>query len=108
LNSEQHHILIDQLVTAYGISGNLQEVHTLLDEAIRQDPDYPLNYYNLACAYASEGDKPKMLANLSLAFQHKDHVLKGEEMPDPRTDDSFQNYIHDPDFVKLMKQLGYN
>jgi predicted Zn-dependent protease len=108
LTSDQHHILIDQLVIAYGISGNLKKVHALLDDAIRQDPDYPLNYYNLACAYAGEDDKPKMLANLSLAFQHKDHVLKGEQMPDPRADDSFQNYVHDADFVKLMKQLGYN
>lgn len=108
LNSDQHRILVDQLVIAYGISGNLKKAHALLDEAIRQDPDYPLNYYNLACAYAGEGDKPKMLASLSTAFQHKDHVLKGEQMPDPRTDDSFQNYVHDPDFVKLMKQLGYN
>lgn len=108
LNSEQHRILIDQLAIAYGVSGELTKVHALLDEAIRQDPNYPLNYYNLACAYAGEGDKPKMLANLLLAFQHKDHVLKGEQMPDPRTDDSFQTYLHDPDFVKLMKQLGYS
>ncbi len=108
LNSEQHRILVDQLVMAYGISGNLKKAHSLFDEAIRQDPDYPVNYYNLACAFAEEGDKAKMLANLSKAFQHKDHVLKGEQMPDPRSDDSFQKYVHDGDFVKLMKQLGYN
>lgn len=108
LNSDQHRILVDQLVIAYGISGNFKKVHALLDDAIRQDPDYPLNYYNLACAYAGEGDKAKMLANLSTAFQHKDHVVKGEQMPDPRSDGSFQNYMHDADFVKLMKQLGYN
>jgi tetratricopeptide (TPR) repeat protein len=108
LNSDQHRILVDQLVIAYGMSGDLKKVHTLLDDAIRQDPDYPLNYYNLACAFAEEGDKSKMLANLSTAFQHKNHVLKGEQMPDPRSDDSFQKYVHDEDFVKLMKQLGYN
>jgi tetratricopeptide (TPR) repeat protein len=108
MNSDQHHILIDQLVISLGESGDLKKVHVLLDEAIRQNPDYPLNYYNLACAFAGEGDKPKVLANLSLAFQHKDHVIKGERMPDPRTDDSFQNYVHDADFVKLMKQIGYN
>jgi tetratricopeptide (TPR) repeat protein len=108
LTSDQHRILVDQLVIAYGISGDLKKVHTLLDDAIRQDPDYPLNYYNLACAFAEEGDKAKMLASLSTAFQHKDHVIKGEHMPDPRTDDSFQKYVHDDDFVKLMKELGYN
>jgi predicted Zn-dependent protease len=84
LSSDQHRILVDQLVIAYGISGDLKKAHTLLDDAIRQDPDYPLNYYNLACAFAEEGDKAKMLTNLSTAFQHKDHVLKGEKMPDPR------------------------
>ena len=108
LTSDQHRILLDQLVISYGESGNLKKAHALLDDAIRDDPDYPLNYYNLACAYAGEGDKAKMLANLSTAFQHKDHVLKGEQMPDPRTDDSFQKYVHDPDFTKLMKQIGYN
>jgi hypothetical protein len=59
------------------------------------DSEYPLNYYNLACAYAEEGDKGKALTNLSLAFQHKEHVLKGEQMPDPRTDSSFQKYLRD-------------
>lgn len=108
LSSDQHRILVDQLVIAYGISGNLKKVHVLLEDATRQDPDYPLNYYNLACAFAEEGNKAKMLANLSTAFQHKDHVLKGEQMPDPRSDDSFQKYAHDDDFLKLMKQLGYN
>ena len=48
LNSTQHRIVLDQLVIAYGIGGNLKKVHALLDDAIRQDPDYPLNYYNLA------------------------------------------------------------
>lgn len=48
-----------------------------------------------------------MLANLDLAFQHKDHVLKGEQMPDPRSDSSFQKYVRDEDFVKLMKALGF-
>ena len=107
LSSDQRRILIDQLAMAYGISGELKKAHELLDEAISQDPEYPLNYYNLACAFAEEGDKNKMLANLALAFQHKDHVLKGERMPNPRLDSSFQNYLRDDDFLKLMKELGF-
>lgn len=108
LSSDQHRILVDQLVIAYGVSGNLKKVHDLLEDAIRRDPEYPLNYYNLACAFAEEGEKAKMLANLSTAYQHRDHVLKGEQMPDPRLDDSFQKYVHDDDFIRLMKELGYN
>lgn len=107
LTSDQHRILVDQLAMAYGISGDLQKARALLEDAIRQDPAYPLNYYNLACAFAEAGDKDRALANLALAFQHKDQTLKGETMPDPRTDSSFQKYIRDDDFMKLMKKIGY-
>jgi hypothetical protein len=47
-----------------------------------------------------------MLANLDLAFQRKANVLKGEQMPDPVTDQSFQRYVRDPDFIGLMRKLG--
>jgi predicted Zn-dependent protease len=107
LSADQHRILVDQLVMAYGISGQLKKAHELLDEAIPEDPEYPLNYYNLACAFAEDGDKGKMLANLDLAFQHRDHLLKGEQMPDPRSDSSFQKYLRDDDFVRLLKALGF-
>jgi len=36
-----------------------------------------LKYDNLACAFAEEREIGKMLADLALAFRHKDHVLKG-------------------------------
>jgi|SRR5581483_426867 len=107
LSSDQHRVLIDQLAMAYGISSDLKKARALLENAIRDDPEYALNYYNLACAYAEEGDKSKALTNLSLAFQHKDHVLKGEQMPDPRIDPSFQKYIQDEDFIKLIAKIGY-
>jgi hypothetical protein len=63
--------------------------------------------YNLACTDAEEGHKSQMLANLSLAFQHKEHALKGERLPDPRTDSSFQRYARDHYFLKSMKALGF-
>ena len=107
LTSDQHRVLIDQLGMAYGLSGDLEMARALLESAIQKDPEYPLNYYNLACAFAEEDDKNKALANLSLAFQHKDNVLKGEKMPDPRTDSSFEKYVRDDDFIVLMKRLGY-
>jgi hypothetical protein len=62
----------------------------------------------LACAYAEEGDKAKALANLQLAFDRKGNIVKGEEMPDPRADSSFQKYVRDSDFVGLMKKVGLN
>lgn len=107
LDSTQHRVLTDQLAMAYGISGDLKKAQVFLEEAIGTDPDYPLNYYNLACAYAEQGNKPKMLSNLSLAFEHKENVLKGEQMPDPRSDSSFKKYRGDGEFVALMKKVGY-
>ena len=56
---------------SYGIGGQLKKAHVLLDEAIGKDPEYPLNFYNRACAFAEEGDKAKALANLDLAFQQE-------------------------------------
>lgn len=108
LSSDQDRILTDQLATAYGISGELSKSRVLLEDAIRKDPDYPLNYYNLACVFAEGNDKTAVLTNLSRAFQHKGHLIKGEQMPDPRADSSFQKYAEDADFRKLMKEIGYN
>jgi predicted Zn-dependent protease len=107
LSVEEHRLLVDQLVMSYGMGGQLKKAQELLDGAVRQDPDYPLNYYNLACAFAENGDKGKVLANLDLAFQRKANVLKREQMPDPRSDSSFQKYVRDPDFISLMKKFGY-
>jgi predicted Zn-dependent protease len=74
----QHRILVDQLAMAYGISGRTADSKALLQEGVRSDPDYPLNYYNLACVAADENDKPEVLKNLSLAFQRRAQVLPGE------------------------------
>ncbi len=106
LTLTQHRILGDQLAMAYGISGRTADSKALLQESVRTDPSYPLNYYNLACVSADEGDKAGVLKNLSLAFQHKDQVLAGEQMPDPASDPSFKKYAQDADFKALLARLG--
>jgi predicted Zn-dependent protease len=106
LTVTQHRILADQLAMAYGISGRTSDAKALLQESVRTDPSYPLNYYNLACASADEDDKSGVLKNLSLAFQHKDQVLPGEQMPDPASDPSFKKYAQDADFRALLERLG--
>jgi predicted Zn-dependent protease len=59
LTLTQHRILNDQLAMAYGISGRTADAKALLQESVRIDPGYPLNYYNLACVAADENDKPE-------------------------------------------------
>jgi predicted Zn-dependent protease len=102
LTLTQHRILGDQLAMAYGISGRTSDSKALLQESVRTDPTYPLNYYNLACVSADENDKAGVLKNLSLAFQHKDQLLPGEQMPDPASDPSFKKYAQDADFKALL------
>jgi predicted Zn-dependent protease len=105
LTLTQHRILGDQLAMAYGISGRTSDSKALLQESVRTDPSYPLNYYNLACVSADEDDKAGVLKNLSLAFQHKDQVLPGEQMPDPASDPSFKKYAQDANFKELLSRL---
>jgi tetratricopeptide (TPR) repeat protein len=105
LTLTQHRILGDQLAMAYGISGRTADSKALLKQLVRTDPAYPLNYYNLACVAADEGDKPGVLKNLTLAFQHRAQILPGEQMPDPASDPSFQKYANDADFKALVSHL---
>lgn len=105
LTLTQHRILGDQLAISYGISGCTADSKALLQELVRADPEYPLNYYNLACVAADENDKPAVLKNLTLAFQHRSQVLPEEQMPDPASDPSFQKYAQDADFKALMARL---
>lgn len=107
LTKVQDRMLTDQLVMSYGISGEVKKARELLREAIAKDPDYPLNYYNLACADAEEGQKTEALANIQRAFDRKANITSGEKMPDPSADSSFQKYSNDPDFIALMKKLSY-
>lgn len=105
LSLTQQRILGDQLAMAYGLSGRSSEAKALLQESVRTDPGYPLNYYNLACVSADEDDKAGVLKNLSLAFQHKDQILPGEQMPNPASDPSFKKYAQDAEFKTLLTQL---
>lgn len=105
LTLTQHRILGDQLAMAYGISGRTADSKALLQDLLRTDPEYPLNYYNLACVAADEGDKPGVLKNLGLAFKYKGQILQGEEMPDPASDPSFKKYAQDADFKALLAQV---
>jgi predicted Zn-dependent protease len=105
LTLTQHRILGDQLAMAYGISGRTADSKAFLHELVHTDPEYPLNYYNLACVAADESDKPGVLKNLKLAFQHTDKVLPGEKMPDPASDPSFKKYVQDADFKALLTRL---
>jgi len=98
-------VLIDQLGMSYGISGELTKAKALFEWAITQEPEYPMFYYNLACAFAEIGDRDQALKNLRLAFKYKDNMISGEKFPDPKTDSSFRKFMQDKDFSAEMRKM---
>jgi len=107
LPSTEERILIDQLGMAYGLGGQLDKGKALFEGAIRKDPDYPMYYYNLACTVAEQGDLDAAVTNLKLGFARKSNMLPGETYPDPRTDDSFKQFLGNDKFEAALKEMGF-
>lgn len=101
-----HRVTTDQLVMALGISGDLAAARALATKAVAADPDYPLNYYNLACADAEQGDTASARTHLQRAFDRKANTIPGESMPDPTKDDSILKLKGNADFWQFVESLA--
>jgi tetratricopeptide (TPR) repeat protein len=97
--------LTDQASMSYGISGDLKKSRALNEAAILKDPDYPLYYYNLACADAESGDALAARTHLQQAFDRRANTLPGEHLPDPSTDDSILKLKKDASFWSFVQSL---
>jgi tetratricopeptide (TPR) repeat protein len=98
-------ITTDQLSVALGLEGDITGSRAVNRAAIKLDPDYPMYYYNLACADAEESNIGDTQKHLKQAFDLRANVLPGETMPNPATDDSFQLFMEDPAFADFVKSL---
>jgi tetratricopeptide (TPR) repeat protein len=98
-------VATDQAGIAYGISGDVKASRAVFEAAIAKDPDYPMYYYNLACADAAEKNLPAAKEHLQQAFERKANVIPGEALPDPKTDDSFTPYKSDRQFWSFVSAL---
>ena len=47
-------VVTDQAGMSYGMSGDIAKARAIFEKASEEDPDYPMYYYNLACADAEE------------------------------------------------------
>jgi tetratricopeptide (TPR) repeat protein len=101
-------ILIDQAGMSYGISGQIGKARTIFEKAVAEDPEYPLYYYNLACADAEENKLPDARLHLQQAFARQGNMVAGETMPDPTKDDSFLPHRSNRDFWKFLESLQAN
>jgi tetratricopeptide (TPR) repeat protein len=95
----------EQAGMSYGISGDTTKARAIFVAAIANDPDYPMYYYNLACADAQEKNLAEAQKHLQQAFDRRANTLPGESMPDPTTDDSFTPYSNDKDFWSFLEGL---
>ncbi|HVR39366.1 MAG TPA: hypothetical protein VMU84_09735 [Thermoanaerobaculia bacterium] len=97
-------MLIDNLGMAYGISGDLASAKATFEYGVSRDKTYPMYYYNLACTYAEMNDLEGTIANLDLAFKYRDNVTPGEHFPDPAKDSSFQRFLKNERFIRLLRE----
>jgi CHAT domain-containing protein/tetratricopeptide (TPR) repeat protein len=102
----QRRIATDRIGMVYGMSGQLDKAESWYKNAIAADPTYPHYYYNLACSYAEKNDLKNTLANLELALQHRNSASADDTLPNPATDDSFQKYLHNPQFAALLAKFN--
>jgi tetratricopeptide (TPR) repeat protein len=98
-------VLVDNLGTAYGITGDLANAKSTFAYGVSKDPDYPLFYYNLACVAGEKGDARDAEKFLKLAFDRRNNVIQGETFPDARTDDSFQKLMLQDEFRQFANSL---
>ena len=98
-------VLVDNLGMAYGISGDLDKAKETFEYGISKDPEYPLFYYNMACTYGEMKDMDKAIEYLKLAFERRENMIAGEEMPDPAADSSFERFMKNEKFLAALKDL---
>jgi len=98
-------IMRDQAGMSYGISGDYLKARSIFEKGVAEDPDYPMYYYNLACADAGEEKLDDVPIHLQQAFDRKANVNAGETMPVPTEDDSFLPYKSNKEFWAFLLRL---
>jgi hypothetical protein len=98
-------VTTDQASMAYGIAGDLKHSRAINEAAILKDPDYPLYYYNLACADAEADDATAAQTHLAQAYARRANMLPGEPMPDASKDDSILKLKANKDFWAFVQSL---
>lgn len=98
-------VLVDQLGMSYGISGDVGSAKALYQDAIAEEPEVPMFYYNYACAFAESNDRDQALGNLKMAYKYRANLFPGEVFPNPLTDPSFRKLMMDESFVSAVRAM---
>ena len=98
-------VLVDNLGMAYGISGDLKKAKETFEYGLSKDPKYPMFHYNMACTYGEMKDPDNAIVYLKQAFENKNNMIRGEKMPNPWTDSSFQRFMDNERFVTALREI---
>lgn len=98
-------VTTDQAGMSYGIAGETAKARAMFEKAIATDPEYPMYYYNLACADAQERKLRDAQRHLQAAFERKANMIPGEPIPDPTKDDSFLPFKRNKEFWSVLEKL---
>ena len=105
LSQTYFRVLIDNLGMAYGMGGDIPKAKATFEYGISQDPEYPMFYYNMACAYGEMGKMQEAISQLQLAYKYKANSNPGEGVPDPMRDDSFRYFVDNQKFVDAVREM---
>lgn len=97
LTEEERHEVYNQLGVIYGLSHDYEKSIAILQEGMKDDPNYGEYEYNIACDYSEKGD-------LDTALEHLKHAwaLRATfQFPDVMKDSSFTRWHDDPRFQKV-------
>jgi hypothetical protein len=83
----------------------LKKAKATFEYGLSKDSKYPMFHYNMACTYGEMDDPENAIVYLKQAFDYKDNMIKGEEMPDPWEDSSFQRFMSNQKFVNALKAI---
>jgi len=105
LSDEDKRRAIDGQAVAYAESGDLDRAKSIYLTALKDDPDYSMYNYNLACVYAEMHDLDSALPYLKKSWEKRDNIPRDMKVPDPRQDSSFRFYVSDPKFQEAVRNM---
>ena len=105
LSKQDRRSAIDGQAVTYAQSGDLDRAKSIYLDALKDDPDYAMYNYNLACVYAELHDLDSAVPYLKKSWEKRDTLPSGQKFPDPRQDSSFRAYQDDPRFQAAVRNM---
>lgn len=102
LDKQQWRTLVANLGASYTHTGDLNRAKETLQYGVDKDPGHPIFYYHLACVAAERDNPSEAVKYLHLAFERRNNLSPAESFPDARVEDSFQKFLRQAEFRKLL------